>query len=251
MYPVSRTQLVASIRARTNTEGATDFCDDIEVGEYLNAAVAAWYDVVLGATWGGDRYQERHVFQTVQGQSEYDRPPTLYKILSVDVSAQEDFESQNARVWSAYPYQKENRNRLRSGSLGALTWGYGSRILYRWEGSKLSFLPTPSAPNQWWIRLNYAPVPPRLEAAEDTIDVIAGWQEFIVLHASIRVLTKCGPYATIPLLQGQLAMEEARIKSYAPTADSNQAERIHMLEDYNEYDVGSDYWGPWGQGGGY
>ncbi len=250
-YPVSKTQLIASIRQRTNLEGATDFVDDIELGGYLNQAIAAWYDVVLGATWGGDRYQQRHVFQTVQNVAEYDRPLDLYKILSVDISTSEDFSGQNSSVWSAYPYQKENRNQLRSGSLGALTWGYGSKIWYRWEGSTLSFLPTPSAPNQFWIRLNYAPVPPRLEQAEDCIDVIAGWEEYLILHASIRALTKAGPYATIPFLQQQLKDEEMRIKSYAPTADTNQAERVHILESYDAYDVGSDAYNPWGRQGGW
>lgn len=248
-YQVSKTQLIASIRQRTNLEGATDFVDDIELSGYLNQAVASWYDVVLGATWGGDRFQQRHVFPTVQGQAEYDRPLDLYKILSVDVSSQEDFDSQSANVWSAYPYQKEQRNRLRSGSVGALTWGYGSKIYYRWEGAKLVFLPTPSEPNQWWVRLNYAPVPPRLEQAEDCLDVIAGWEEYIVLHASIRALTKAGPYATIPFLQQQLKDEEARIKSYAPQADTNQAERVHLLDDYSAYDVGNDMYDPWGRGG--
>lgn len=244
-YPVSKTQLIASIRQRTNLEGATDFVDDVELGGYLNQAIASWYDVVLGATWGGDRYQEQHVFQTVNGQTLYDRPLDLYKILSIDISADESF-NPNSPIWSAYPYQKESRNALRGPSVAGLTypWSYGARIMYRWEGSKLSLLPVPNG--QWFVRINYAPVPPRLEQAEDCIDVIAGWEEYLILHASIRALTKAGPYATIPFLQQQLKEEEGRIKSYAPQADTNQAERVHILTDYSEgYDDGGNL-GPWG-----
>lgn len=247
-YPVSKTQLIASIRQRTNTEGATDFCDDIEIGGYLNSAIAAWWDIVLGATWGGDRYQRQHVFATVDGQELYERPKDLYKILSVDLSQDESF-SPSSPCWSAYPYQKEERNRIRGPANFAYPWTYNARVFYRWVDKYLSFLPIPD--QVFYVRLNYAPTPPLLESAEDTFDSVAGWEEYLVLHASIRVLTKCGPYATIPVLQQQLAEEAARIKAYAPTADTNQAERIHILEDYCGYDMGSDGWGPNGGGWSY
>ena len=229
-YSVTRTELLSSVRARTNTENQLDFCDDVEVTGYINAGITSIWDLILNSTWGGDRYQRSHTFSTEAGRSNYERPSDYYRTLSADAFVEND------RPVSIYPFPKEWRNILRgSAPLLAYPWSPGAQIYYRWEGGDMVFLPVPQSVFQ--IRLNYAPVAPRLYAADDSFDGVNGWEEYVILYAAIRVLTKCGPYETIPLLTQQMADEKARIMVSAPQADMQQAERTHILERFDDYDA--------------
>jgi len=240
-YAVSLVDLNLRVRQRSNTENALKFVKDMEVTDYINVGIASIWDLILNSTWGGDRYQSQHVFTTVPGQELYERPSDLYRLLSVD-----GYVTGNAdRPVAIYPYAKEQRNRI-AGSVGYQNpWGGGTALSYRWVGENLSLMPVPQS--AFDVRLNYAPVAPRLFAPDDSFDSVNGWEEYVVLFAAVRVLTKRGPYDTIPILSGQMEVERQRIKDSAPNADMQQAEGIHILESYDYYNQGYGGYG----GGGY
>ena len=74
-----------------------------------------------------------------------------------------------------------------------------------------------------------------------TLDVINGWDEALILAAAVKCLTKDGDAAStdLAILQGQLAQETARIRQAAGVRDRNRAELVHDLET----EIGPWDWG--------
>ena len=159
----------------------------------------------------------------MSNQQLYALPDDFLALTSLDVNL-----ASGMPVVSARAYQEEERNRFRQFPL-LYGWTVSSPIWYQLQQDKLSFIPLPSG--AFSCVLNYVPVPPRLFAPDDEVNVISGWEEYIVLHAGIRVLTKDGQLDVIPLLAGQLEQERERIRAMAPRRDMQTAERVHMIDN--------------------
>jgi hypothetical protein len=222
-YPVNLTTLIERIRQRTNLEGAQAFVTDVEITDLVNSALATWYDEVRGSTWGGQYYRSKYRFDTENSQQFYKLPDDFLALTSLDIEL-----ANGMPVVSARAYQEEERNRFRQFPL-LYGWTVSSPIWYQLQGDQLSFIPLPSG--VFHCQLNYVPTAPKLFAPEDSVNVINGWEEFIVLHAAIRVLTKDGQLDVIPVLSGQLEQERERIRAMAPRRDMQSAERVHMIEN--------------------
>lgn len=229
-YPVSLLTLRTRVRQRSNLEGETGFITDTEVNDLINQAIALWYDLIVNTTWGGATYFKTYSFATVAQQSGYALPADWLHIESVDVFIAPG--SNNNQVISARPYQRENRNLFRFWNV---TWNYAYPIFYRVQGQTLNFIPTP--PGQFNIALNYIATAPTLVVDGDTLDSINSWDEYIVLCAAIKCLTKTGQLGLIPALEAQLAREERRITAAAGSRDVGAAETVHdVTSDLDPYD---------------
>lgn len=228
-YNVTLTELIERVRQRTNLEGAQAFVTDWEVTGLINVAYAEWLDEVRGTTWVGQYTRSSYSFTTTSGQQLYQLPPDFMSLISLDIAF-----ANGSPVISARAYQEEERNRFRQYPL-LYGWTVSSPIFYQLQQGNLSFIPVPNGAFQ--CQLNYVPVAPRLAGPEDTIDSINGWEEFIVLHAAIRVATKDGQMDLIPVLAGQLEQQRERIRAMAPRRDQQTAERVHMIEnaDFDDY----------------
>ncbi len=222
-YPVRQTDLVEKIRQRTNLEGAQAFLTDVEVADLINSALATWYDEVRGTTWGGQYYRSKYEFDTVGQQQFYDLPDDFLALTSLDIEL-----ANGMPVVSARAYQEEERNRFRQFPL-LYGWTVSSPIWYQLQQDKLSFIPLPNG--VFHIKLNYVPTAPKLVSPDDSFDSVNGWEEFVVLWAAIRALTKDGQLDVIPLLAGQLEQERERIRAMAPRRDMQTAERVHMIDN--------------------
>ena len=67
-------------------------------------------------------------------------------------------------------------------------WIGGSPIAYHLAGSNIIFKPTPTG--AYTITVYFTPAPTRMVADGDTIDGVAGWEEYVVWDAAVRVLVR-------------------------------------------------------------
>lgn len=229
-YPVTLGTLSERVLQRANLEGASSFIKPYELTDLINGSVAEWVDEVRGTTWNGTYSRSSYAFSSVSNQQLYDLPPDFLTLLSVDV-----FIAGGSPVISAKPYQEEQRNAFRNMPV-MFGWGFSHPVYYQVQGDKLSFIPIPQG--AYSITLNYVPTAPRLEDANDAIDSINGWEEFIVLDSAIKCLLKTGSVDMVPQLGQRLEQQRQRIRAMAPRRDQSGAERVHVVQNVSD---GWDY----------
>lgn len=224
-YQVKLAALQARVLQACNLEGAGDFIPPQELTDYINGSIAEWVDEVRGTTWNGTYSRKSYSFNTASNRQTYSLPSDFLALLSVDV-----FVTQGSPVITATAYQEEQRNYFRN--YPALSgWGMLTPVFYQLQGGNISFIPVPQGAYQ--VTLNYVPTAPILSDPEDYIDSINGWEEFIVLDAAIKCLTKAGELETIPSLERRLERQRARIRAMAPRRDQYAAETVHVVANRN------------------
>lgn len=229
---VSLAQLMLRVRQRANLEGSSAFLPDSEVIDNINQSIAEWYDIVRLTTFGGQIARSAWPIVTLSNVSSYPLAQNTASIISVDANI-----SGNSYAISALPYQEEQRNIFKL--LPYVGWSLGGlqNVFYQIQGQNINFLPTPTA--NYNITVNYIPTAPVLSNANtDYLNSINGWEEWIVLDSAIKCLIKDGQLDIIPLLQGRLEQQTARIKWAAALADMNAQEGVHETETYGG-------WGPY------
>lgn len=177
------TQLIADVRDRTDTENS-QHVTDTQITRYLNQSIAALYALIVEQDESD--FVLQNTFTAIAGaeSSTIEKTPGVatlpYKILAVDVIDANGL---------SYPVP-----RFMYGERGFLdtqdgTWGVLQRVHYQWrETSSLYWSPPWESPTL--IRVTYVPSPADLVLGSDTYDGRAGWEEWVTLDASIRVLLK-------------------------------------------------------------
>lgn len=223
-YTVSLATLTRRVLQRVNMENAAvnQFLKSGELTDLINGAIAEWIDEVRGTTWNGTYNRSSQTIPTVAGTQLYALDPTFLSLISVDVFIS------GGSVISAQPYQEEQRNAFRNAPT-AYGWGMAAPVYYQIQGTSISFIPIPQS--VYSVTVNYVPTAPTLTQQVDTIDCINGWEEFIVLNVAIKCATKAGQMATVPVLDGMLEKQRARIRSLAPRRDQMSAERVHVIQN--------------------
>jgi hypothetical protein len=206
----SLTNLIADVRARTNTEN-TQFVTDPEITEYVNQSITELYDLLLSAH-GQEYYVKASTpFSTVAGTSAYALPADFYKLLGVDVSNGSD-------TWSIAPYAFAERNKYRV----AAAWNPYEPTSYRLQAANINFLPIPQG--TYTITLQYVPAATRLANPGDTFDGINGWEELVICDAGAKVLEK-GEYDPMPL-RSRVAALTQRVLALAGERDAGKPEKV-------------------------
>lgn len=250
-YPVTLAQLQTRVLQRVNLEGVLSggagdgFLTPQELTDYINVAIAKWYDEIRGTTWNGNYYRSPYVFQTTPAGSGYagqvnpppgavyKLPPDFLSVISVDAFVSPSL------IISCVPFQEEERNFYRFW-LGAVGWFLGTTVYYQIQGAgaggtpQIVFMPPPQSVFQ--MQVNYIPTAPKLTSPSSSIDSVNGWDEFIVADAAIQVLMKAGRLDELQIMTGRREEERQRIRSMAPRRDNNSAERVH------EIDTSTDGW---------
>jgi len=219
-YPVKLSDLQARVLQRSNLEGATSFITPAELTDYVNGSIAEWSDEVRGTTWGGTYWRSTYSFTTTSNTSAYPLPADFLALISVDINIA------GSPVISAIAYQEEQRNVFKNYPV-FFGWGYSNPIYYALPGGNISFIPTPLG--AYNVTLNYIPTAPVLTDPDDSIDCINGWEEFIILDAAIKCLTKAGELETIPTLERAREKQRERIRAMAGRRDQAMAERVHVV----------------------
>ncbi len=222
-YLVSLGTLSERVLQRANLEGASRFIKPYELVDLINGSIAEWVDEVRGTTWNGSYSRSSHDITTAEGDASYPLPQDFLSLISVDIAT-----TAGGPVLTARSYQEEERNAFRNMPLLS-GWGVAGPIYYQIQQTDISFIPVPQG--TYAVTVNYVPTAPQLEDANDTIDCINGWEEFIVLDAAIKCLMKAGGNDQIPILTDRLERQRMRIRAMAPRRDQQFAERVHVVEN--------------------
>lgn len=157
---------LAALRTRCQQESdnvGSSFITNAEWASYINASYQDLYGQIVQA-FGNDYFlqtpQTGYTFTTDGVNQFFALPSTFFKLLGVDLQ----LTGANAYV-SLRPFAFADRNKYSIAN---------------------SFIPQAGQTVRVW----YVPQPTLLSADTDTIDGVNGWEEFIVIDACIKALTK-------------------------------------------------------------
>jgi hypothetical protein len=179
-------QMVADARERADMVGST-FITDTTFKQYVSDSCATVYNMLVMAR-GHAYYQTTTTFVTTSA--------TLYALPA------DFFELQLAQI----DY----------GGLKQTLRPFMLKEAARWSEM-------PSQPG-YTVTLRYTPAPPTLTLDADTFDGIAGFEQWAVLDAAIKALTK--EESDVSVLLAQRAMKEQEIARLAPTRDAQFPDRV-------------------------
>lgn len=201
---MARTVTLLSLRTQARERADmedSDFISDSELNGYINSSIAALYELVVQAT-GEDYYVVSTEFNTVVGQETYDLPSDFFKAWGMDAK----LDNSDWCTLRKFNFRERNRYHDDSFSRRGVTG-----IRYRIIGSSIYLTPVPDSAVP--VRLWYVPAPTKLESDSDTFDGIAGWEEYVVVDAAIKMLNKEESDVTVLLRERDLL--QRRIESSA------------------------------------
>lgn len=187
-----------------------------EWNTYINQSYFELYDLLV--TLFEDYYLASPYTFTTDGINDgYALPSDFYKLMGVDCGQSEN---NNARI-TLHKYDFIERNRYIYPSVTNTFYGVFN-LRYRVLGSKLHFIPIPSAGQV--ITMWYIPKLTQLLQDTDTVDGISGWTEYIVVDAAIKALEKEESDVSALLVRKQALLK--RIEDSAMNRDAGQPDTI-------------------------
>lgn len=168
--------------------------------DLLNGLYPELYDLLVTAT--ENYYTSTSTFTISSASQAYDLPDDFYKIVSIDFNV--------GGLWTnVYPFQEGERNAA-----------FNSTNL-------------PAGP----VRLRYVPAPPvfSVDALDDEIDGVSGWDELVVLHLAIAMLqTEESPTSG---LERRLTKIEERITKASQNRDLSMPGRVTDVLEVSPWSV--------------
>jgi hypothetical protein len=231
----------------------SDFIQLPELNSMINNSLAELYDLLITAY--EDYFKAPNaIFYTSGNQMSYSIPngatsfyddsgasfvaEPVYKLLGVDLSAG----SANNGWLTVSKFMFAERNRYVYPNSASQIYGV-LNLQYRFMGSKIEFIPTPSA-NQA-VRLQYIPRLAQLIKPWDiTTTNISGWLEYVLVDVAIKILQKEESDTTE--LERQKMMLKQRIEEAAQNKDAGRPDTISDVTGYNNGGYG---WGSGPMGG--
>ncbi len=167
--------------------------------DMVNESFSSLYDLLVSA------YQNYYVSNTtlslVPGTSSYSLPADFYKLISLDMLSGSNF-------ITMFPYNELERNSTTSTAAS---------------------IPTAT------VRMRYVPAPTVYTTIDQTIDGVAGWEDFAIWDTVAMMLAKEESDPSFAI--GQREMMRAEIQGLAPDRDAGQPERVQ--------DTTTGRFGPW------
>lgn len=213
---VTLATLESRVLRRANLEGAmgpNSFITQAELDDAINESLAELYDL-LRAGYGQDYFVNTSTFNTTANTASYALPGDFMSMLGVDITFGQNL------VITGRPYMWTERNRYK----WYPGWIYSQPVFYRIIGGNITFIPSPGG--SFSVTLNYVPAFQSLTLPGSTFDGVAGWEEYAVLDAAIKLLIKDGDPDMIGVLQGRLAQMKQRIDGLAAQRDAGAPERV-------------------------
>lgn len=171
-------QLREEVRQRVDAENATTWLPNAELTRYINQSIARLHRLI--AREHEELLAARQTVTTVAGVEIYTLSPGFHKIVG---SPEVDLGGPGPVPMRRWTWA-ERTSYLYTGG-----WTSDQPIAYRIQGAdRLSFLPVPDQAHT--ITVHYIPPPTDLAADSDTYDGRAGWEEWVVVDAAIKVATK-------------------------------------------------------------
>jgi hypothetical protein len=223
---VTLTALITRVRQRTDTENS-EFVTDAEITQLINTAYKELYALLVGFSL--------HRAESVQS-------------ITADGSASSDLSADFFSLIGVYRTYDEDKvplerfpDKFRPGSRT------GDATMYRIQGVDLVLYPKPSSGT---YEVLYIPVPAELSSGSDTLDGVMGWEEFVVLDASIAVLDKEGSDTTKLEMRREKILkrieDEAQLVEFTETPRLlNVHDKWRMRRDPADWTGGSDFDDGW------
>lgn len=147
-------------------------------------------------------------------------PPAVYKMIGVDCGV-----AVGNNAWVTLPrYNWIDRNRFVYPQLQANALGVFN-LSYRQMGNQLYFIPNPSAGQ--YIQIWYVPIMTMLLQDTDMLGFsISGWDEYVVIDAAIKALTKEESFDQAMALKSDKAAILDRIEVTAANRDTSMPNTV-------------------------
>lgn len=227
----------------------SNFVTKTEWNSYINQSAKELYDILITA-YEDYNVAEPYIFLTNGTQSSYTLPngtlvgtdsvvtKPFYKLLGVDCGL-----GANNNAWvSLNKFEFIARNKYVYPNITSTFFGVFN-MQYRVMGSKIQFIPTPSA-NQY-IRLWYIPRLPEMLADTDILDGVSGWTEYVICDAAIKALQKEESDVSVLMAEKQMLID--RIEAASMNRDAGMPSTISDSRGWSGRNGGGQGWnGPSG-----
>jgi hypothetical protein len=207
-----------------------------EWNSYISASYKELYDLLI-EEYAENYYGPSTYTWTTDGASVlYPLPQDFYKSLLCEVA----LNPADPTSWvTLRKFQRIQQNLWNAPNQYTF---YGiTNLRYRLDGNFLHLVPIASAGQT--VRLWYAPRPNILMADTDTVDGVSGWEEYIVVDACIKALTK--KESDTSTFQAQKMALISRIESAGANRDISEPETVSDSRTRNFS------WNSEGDGGGF
>ncbi len=149
------------------------FVSEVNLNSMINASIGQWHSFVLRAT--PERFEAEQTI-TADGSAFYALPDDYFGTMAVDyLNGNERVELRRAM------FHERNDHGVAATS--------GQAEAYRLAGDSLYLLPAPTSGTYYHVYVTVAPV---LTDANDTLDGINGWEQWIVYDVAIQLAGKEG-----------------------------------------------------------
>lgn len=216
----------------------SQFVTDQEWNTYIDQSYKELYDLLV-QKFGDDYFVANpYTYTTVQNQQAYPLPNNFYKLLGVEVA----LNPQDPNSWvTLRKFEFIQRNLWNFPNVYTF---YGiTNLRYRLNGNNLYIVPVPSSGQT--IRIWYNPRPNQLINDTDTLDMVSGWEEYIVVDACLKAMVK--EESDISAFAAQKMAVMKRIEEAAENRDVGEPETVSDSKRRNfAWSEGDD----WGNSGG-
>jgi len=222
MGAVSLQQLrdLAQLYADARPGGASAFVPTADWNKLLNAALAEYYDLLIGAR-GHEHVALDTTLTLASGTSIYSLPTDFYELLSIRLRWS------STEIEELQPFMVRERTRFDRLQL----FDRWTPKRYRLRGTQaatarqVEFVPTPRVTVT--AELRYVPVFQPLVNDSDTFDGVSGWEKLPALRAALDWREA----AEKPLgkLEQRLGEQMARIAGLADQRNANFAEQVQQV----------------------
>lgn len=212
-------QLRTASQRRADMENSS-FVSTAEWNTYIETGIVHLWDLVVSCD--SDHLLTRAEVTVDANADGYQFPPSVvYHPKGVDLVDGSD-------TLTLLPFNFQERNMYQGSTATAL-----GRIPYRyhWTQDKLRIIPTPTSALS--LVLWFVPVPVGLTYDTDSMNFYAGWDEYVVLDAAIRALTKEESDSSI--LMAERARIEEKIRAAATNRDHGLPETVTDVDSINDW----------------
>lgn len=213
MASITLSALRDSTRQRSDMVNS-QFVTDVELNGYINASLAELYDLLVSSF--EDYYSSQTTLTTDGITDSVPLPADFYKMRGVD-AAQNPANNQ----WLTLRRFNFNERNVLNRGVTPTSLGLPS-LRYLVFGNTLKLTPLP--PANITLRAYYIPTISYLVNDTDAFNFISGFEEYVIIDASIKCMQKEESDVSILALQKQAIIK--RIQDMAPNRDAGEAAHI-------------------------
>ena len=215
-------------KQRAEMENST-FVADSEWNGYINRSYAELYDMLV-QKFGPEYYITSSTVTTVSGTDSYALAADFYKLLGVDLLVS------GTDYVTLSPFMFSERNQF--GSVARILRGGAPDYRYRVQGSNLVLRPVPKEART--LKVWYIPAYTTLSQDSDTLDGVNGWEEYVIVDAAMKALSKEESDVSVLMAQKQALIQ--RIEAAAQNRDAGAPLRMVDVRYTDRFESGSHEW---------